>query len=282
MLIEMPASEYHAESAPQFADVPHLSASIGKILISKTPYHAWRAHPKLGNAEREEKEVFDIGSAAHDLLLEGTAARICVIDADDWRTKVAKEAREEARSNGLRPILSKHNAALQKMVEAARKFVAGSEVAGVFDDGKPEQTAIWKAGDVHCKARFDWLTNDSSMILDYKTTDYISPEFCTRQVERLGYDFQEAFYRRAVKHTRGVDPQFVFLFQETSEPYSCLLVACAPSLHEIAAANVQRAINLWGDCLATDTWPGYGGRIHWAEASAWKMSQYEQSLMEDE
>jgi len=281
MLLTIPAADYHAEKfAP---DAPaHLSASIGKILIRQTPMHAWRAHSKLNpDYTHEDSETFDIGSAAHDLLLEGSNAKICIVEADDWRTKAAKEAREEARSNGLRPILAKHNAALNRMVEAAKRFVSGSEVAGVFESGMPEKTVAWQEPNgVFCKSRLDWITDDRKLILDYKTTKYISPEFCTSQIERMGYDFQESFYRRANAKTGGVpNAQFVFLFQSTSAPYDCLLAACAPSVQEIADYDVASAIAIWGECMESGKWPGYGGRIHYAEASNYKMRQHEDNLI---
>jgi hypothetical protein len=50
-----------------------------------------RAHPKLNpQLERREDEKFDIGTAAHAIILEGFAA-VEVIDAPDWRTKAAQK-----------------------------------------------------------------------------------------------------------------------------------------------------------------------------------------------
>src|SRR5712675_710479 len=89
-------------------DAPSLSSSIAKILVNDTPLHAWMAHPKLNPAfEREEKEIFDLGTVAHALLLQGEHIAE-IIGAPDWRTKDAQMLRDDARSRGKIPILMKH------------------------------------------------------------------------------------------------------------------------------------------------------------------------------
>jgi hypothetical protein len=46
-----------------------------------------------------EEARFDLGRAAHQVLLEGNA-NVAVIEESDWRTKAAKDARDWARSRG--------------------------------------------------------------------------------------------------------------------------------------------------------------------------------------
>ena len=82
---------------------PSLSSHIAHRLITQSPLHAWYAHPRLNpRYVEEDSTAFDLGSCAHALLLEGEDS-IAVIEADDWRTKVAKEARAKARSKLPRP-----------------------------------------------------------------------------------------------------------------------------------------------------------------------------------
>src|SRR3990167_1335678 len=205
------AEVYHADPC----DESSLSSSVAKVLLNQSPRHAWMQHPKLNPDYRpEENSRFDLGSAAHALLLEGNQAKIAIIEADDWRTKKAKEERDEARANGLLPILVKHDFALKAMVKAANEFIETTELKGIFENGKPEQTVIWQEGDIWCRARPDWLTNDNKIILDYKTTDSAAPEVFIRQIPRMGYDLQSEFYDRGIYRLFDLMPVFNFLRQK--------------------------------------------------------------------
>ena len=269
-------ADYHADPAL----VPSLSNSIAKTIIQHSPYHAWLEHPKLNpKYQHRDSGTFDIGTAAHALLLEGNQAKIAIIEADDWRTKAAREVREEARSNGLTPILAKHNAAVNRMVDAAKSFIETTELRGIFQDGAPEQTLIWQEDDVYMRSRLDWLTADRRLILDYKSSASAEPRWFSRQIANMGYDMQAAFYLRGLAACGHPNAQFVFLAQEVEPPHACSLHAIAPSMYEIAQAKVQQAINIWRQCMKSGEWPAYNNQIHWAEATAWQMAQMEE-LME--
>src|SRR4051812_43711235 len=74
------AEDYHRDICPE----PSLSNSLAGILLSRSPKHAWLAHPRLNpNYKPEESKVFDKGSAAHALLLEGIDL-MEVIDPADY------------------------------------------------------------------------------------------------------------------------------------------------------------------------------------------------------
>ena len=276
---EMPAAEYHADPCP----TPSLSNSLAKILMNKSPLHAWCAHPKLNPEYRHfDDDKFDIGTAAHAMLLEGDNTKICVVDAQDWRTKAAQTARDEARSNGLTPILAKHDAAIKRMVTAAKSFIDTTEYEGIFQDGKPEQVVTWQEDDIWLRSMLDWLTTDRAVILDYKTTEDAAPEVFSRQIARMGYDMQAAFYTRGLMALGLPEPKFIFLAQETSYPHSCSLHTLTPALMEIANAKVDAAIALWGQCMKSGKWPAYTTRLCWAEPQAWQLAEHERTMVEQE
>ena len=270
------AAEYHADPCP----VPSLSSSIAGIIWHRTPLHGWMAHPRL-NPDRvqHESSTFDLGSAAHALILEGEESNLVIVDADDWRTKVAKEARDEARAAGKIPLLGKQYEAVALMAEEARHAIADSELAGIFDDGKPEQTVIAQDGETWLRGRFDWLTNDRKIILDYKTVGRsAAPEsFLRSSVFQFGYDIQAAMYTRLLA-LQGCqeDTKFVWLVQETEAPYACSLVGASPSMIESGNRKLDYVKRQWDECMATGIWPGYGKRIAWLEAPAWEIGKVEE------
>lgn len=276
---DMPAAEYHGDAG--HSGRIYLSNSIAKILLNQSPKHAWIAHPRLNpNWRPDDDSKFSIGTAAHALLLEGSNAKICVIDADDWRTKAAKEQRDEAFKNGLTPILRKHNAAVVRMVDAAKEFVERTAIMGIFERGKPEITMRWQEGELWFKSRPDFFTDDGRIMLDYKTTEDASPDAFSRQISRMGYDFQAEFYKRGAAANGHENVDFLILAQETEYPHACSLHAIHPALQEYARMRVERAVALWRDCLTRDYWPAYPTQVCVAMASNWQMAEMERMINE--
>lgn len=266
----IPAAKYHA--------MPQLSSSLAKILIVQSPLHAWTASPSLNqNYQSEEKETFDIGSAAHALLLEGQD-RMVVIEADDWRTKAAKEARDAARAEGKHPLLARKYQDVMKMRDVAVRAIAEcSDLSGLtLANGRSEHVIVWDEKGVACRARIDFLANGELVVLDYKSTTDATPRAFSRQIARMGYHYQDEFYSRGVAAVFGKRPKFIFLAQETTAPYACSFHGCAPSLLAIAEQDVNYAVRTWAECLAAGRWPGHSNRIHWAEAMPWQVTGTEE------
>lgn len=268
----MSYANYHREGGK-----PALSSSILKILATRSPYHAWCAHPVLNPDYREEhSDVFDYGTAAHALLLEGSETNLCVVDANDWRTKVAQLARDTAREKGQTPILARQLTKVRKMVYAAKEFIEQSEYPNMMELGVSEKPVAWNEQGVHCIAKPDRLHMD--VIMDYKSCDNAAPEAFSRQIGRMGYDLQAVFYMRGVPQAK----RFLFLAQETDEPFACSWHSLAPSMAEIANMRVDRAIATWRSCLASGKWPAYSTDVHFAEAPHWMLEVAEQIAEEKE
>jgi hypothetical protein len=288
----MSEDDYQADKV---ADQPSLSASIAKLLIAATPLHAWTAHPKLNpNYVREEKDIFDRGTIAHALLLQGlrTAHIIRAKNKDgevvsDWRTKAAKEERDEARAAGKIPILECQWHAVEAMVERARQQLdAHKEAKNAFTNGKPEQTLTWTdestdGQKVLCRARLDWLHDSFLLIDDYKSTGRdVNPETIASRIVD-DWEIQEAFYRRAVLKITGKEARFRFIAQENTEPYALTVIGLDPAFQWLGDKKVQHAIDLWAKCLKSNRWPSYPDRVcyptlpKWAEES-WLRKEMEQ------
>lgn len=271
-----------AESKPQrgSADadgVPALSASIAHLLVSKSALHAWHRHPRLNpNYISEESAEFDYGRAAHAVLLEGSEASLRVIEADDWRKKDAKEARDAARESGKTPLLTRQVHKVRAMVRAAQQYVESSELAGIFKAGDPEYSIKWREGQTLCRSRLDWISTDRRTVLDYKTTVSANPHSFLSMAIGYGYAMQEAFYRRGVKAVHGQEPRFVFLLQEKELPYACSLVAFDPAMQEMGDRQAQYAIDLWATYMQRNEWPGYPRRIAHLEPPAWYAARAEE------
>jgi hypothetical protein len=227
------------------------------------------------NFKTAEKDIFDIGKAAHSLFLEGIDKAV-VVNADSWRTKEAKEARDKARKEGMIPLLIEHYDRIKDMVDTANESLVNSEIGVRIKDGDSELSYLWREGETWCKVRPDWISRDRTIILDYKTTGQSAdPEAYTSIVTSTGLDIQDAFYGRGVNTVERSDPSFYFFVQETSEPYLCSLISLDEMFKDMGAQKVHRGIELWRKCLSTGKWPGYPSHIYTVEPKPWALAEWE-------
>jgi hypothetical protein len=272
-LYTMSAEEYHADPCP----TPSLSSSIAKILISRSPLHAWTEHARLNPAfVPEEKATYDRGSAAHALLLEGED-RMVVIEANDYRKAAAQEARDAARAAGKHPVLVAEYPNILKMRDVALASIAAcGDLSGMtLADGKAEPVLIWREGEIWCRARLDWLADDRRVIFDYKTTTNANPEDWVRTMAGLGGEIQCSFYRRGNEATGGPsDTKFIFGVQECEPPFAMSFIGMPPSFIDLGDSKVAEAIASYARCLTSNHWPAYSDRICWVEPPTWHVARW--------
>ena len=273
-LVSMTMAEYLALYA--------LSSGVAHTILSASPLHARFAQQN----ERTASSEMDIGTFAHAMLLEGGTSALVVVEADDWRTKAAKEQRDAARAEGKLPILAHKLSAVEAMVKAAQHYINTSDITGLWKDGKPEQTLIWTethdAGEVPCKARFDWL--GERYALHYKTTQAsVNPRAFSRLVANSGYDFALMFYLRGLNTVLpDNEAQHFILAQEQVAPYACKLFDLTSARADVAERQVERAIGVWARCQASGNWPAYDGSVHSIDLTAWELAQAEEDILTDQ
>jgi hypothetical protein len=269
----VPFDDYLADPCPQ----PSLSSSIALELVTRSPLHARHRHPRLGAAPREESTTADLGSVAHDLLLHGEG-KIVVVDADNWRTKAAREARDTARAEGRVPILAAKLDEARTMTDVAREFIATSEVRAEWERGASEQTIVVREAEAWLRCRPDRLSVRDEFCGHYKTTDGTArPEdFIRMTMRRMEYGFVLAFYQHVMLTAFGGGRQFI-LAQEQNAPYACALIGLTPAKLAIESARVNVAVQTWRRCMASNVWPAYSGRVHYAEPAAWELAQAEEA-----
>lgn len=277
---QISADVYHADPGAQ----PSLSASIAHTLLARSPQHAWWEHPRLNPMRRPRASgTLDNGTAAHALLFE--AQKPVIVDADDWRTKAAREARDEARAAGKVALLAKDAVVVQAMCDAIRRQLDQLECdPRPFTAGKPEQSLIWQEPNgVTCRARLDWLRDDRTAIDDLKTTTTASPrEWTRRRLWEDGKDIQAAFYLRGLRALTGSDAVWRFVVVENRPPYALSVIGLAPDALALANAKVETAIQTWARCLETDEWPAWPTQVCYAELPPWEEARWlEQQVLEE-
>lgn len=254
-------------------------------LVTESPWHCWTNNRHLNpHFVPEHSEAMDIGSIVHALLLEGSDAKVHLIQAtktegsgknkvdtgipvDDWKTTRAREERDKARAEGKFPILQSDYPAVQAMVASAKiQLAAFREHKDAFTGGQSEVTLKWLEDGVAASGRLDYLMGDKRRIYDYKTTGgTANPDRLSRQIFDMGYDIQGVWYTRGVRAVYDTEAEFYLVTQETYPPYALSIVGLDPSAKWYGERRVDLGLKLWKECTAKNEWPGYPAQTCWAE-----------------
>lgn len=270
---DLPASVYLRDPVPTELGGSLSNSGIKLLLPPNCPAifdHA-RRNPVFA-------DHFDFGHAAHAKVL-GVGAEIVTIHADDWRGKAAKEAKDKAHAEGKTPLLAKQAAVVDAMAAKVREHpVAAALLDPTY--GKPEQavfaqdqrTGVW------LRAMFDWLPNPSDgrlILVDYKTTaDNGNPDLFDRTMANFGYHRQAAFYRDiAAAVGLDDDPAFLFIVQSKEAPYLVSVVEPDQDAVRTGQKENRAAIDVYAQCTATGTWPGFGNDISAVTLPPWYVTK---------
>jgi hypothetical protein len=251
-------ADYRADPCP----VPSFTQSLCKVIIERSPKHAWIASPRLNpQFEYDDDTKFDIGNVAHRLIL-GRGKEIEVLDFADWRTKAAQQAREEAADAGRIGVLRHQFDQAFEMVEAARKQLARHEDRDAFTDGAGEVMIVWQEDGIWFRSLIDWLHDDLRTVDDFKTSGMsMAPHVIGMRAEAAGWHIQAAFIERGLDL---LDPagagrrRFRFIAQETDKPHALTSMHMNEYWMSMGRKKVDAAVALWRPALANNYWRGYG------------------------
>jgi hypothetical protein len=250
-------ADYHADPCPE----PSLSQSIAKILLERSPQHAWTAHPRLNEDwEEDNDKKFDLGNVAHALVL-GRGKDFYILPFLDYRTKAAQEARAAAHDAGRVAILRHQFEQAVEMNEIARARLMQHEDSDALVDGAYEVMLAWQEDGIWFRALVDFLSDNLRNVTDYKTTDMsVAPHVIGLRAEAAGWHIQAAFIERGLDI---LDPanigkrKFRFIAQETAPPHALTVMHMDEHWLTMGHKQVDMAASIWRRCIKSDNWPGY-------------------------
>lgn len=276
IVVETPGVYHLTDIAYHTDPVPGGSLSCSgakKLLPPSCPalYTYERANPP------ETTKTFDIGHAAHKLAL-GVGPDLVVVDAPDWRSKDAKQARDEIHASGGVPLLPADFAVVNDMARALKEHPIALDL---FSDGTPEASLFFRdePTGIMRRARLDWLPNAGSgrlVVPDYKTTRSADPEQFAKTAPDYGYPMQAAWYPDAIT-ALGIaeDIAFVFVIQMKTAPYLVSVVQLDVNAIRIGRLLNRRAIDLYARCTETGHWPGFVDDVALTSLPFWYERQFE-------
>lgn len=251
----MSAEEYHADRGSIS------STGLRTILAPSCPAQfKWeRDNPQ------PPKREFDLGNAVHTAVL-GEGHDIVVVDYPDWKKADARALRDVAYDAGKVPLLPKE----KKQVDAMAAVVRQHPIAGPLfapGSGIAERSIWWTdpATGIRCRVRPDWLKTLPGLTLcvDFKTCRDASPEAISKAIRDHGYHQQDPLYIDGIQ-AAGLAPdqcRFIFVFQSKQPPYLITVRELDQQSRDIGRAKNQRALRIYADCTATDTWPDWTGLV---------------------
>ncbi len=267
---------YHSDL---ICERPGLSSGLGRLLLNRSPRHAWHASPRLNpDFTPVEKKVFDVGRAAHRCVLGKGGDYVAypenlLAKNGAASTDAAREWAQEMRARGLTPLKAAEVDAVHDMAAEIMARLSFMDMA--FPPARSELTAIAEIDGVMCRARIDHAAEDPRQPLwDLKTTIDASPEAVMRTVMSYGLDFQAAHYTETWKAATGEDRNFNFLFVEKEPPHEVCIVRLDGDAMTMGRKRTARAREMWAHCLRSGNWPGYPAQIVQMPLPEWYQARW--------
>lgn len=228
--------------------------------------------------KRPTKKEFEIGTAAHSLVL-GTGPVLFELDAENMRTSKAKQEAEEARADGMIPLLPHEYRMVMDMAEALQRHPVASALFSP-ERGQAEVSMFWRDRPTGVMRRsrldhFPYPTNSRMILADYKSAAKADAVSAGKALHKFGYARQAATYLDGVQALGHADDEamYVICFQEKTEPYLVHIFEVDAMALAIAREQNRAALELYAECSAADHWPGWHD-IDLLSMPAWVESLY--------
>ena len=270
-------------------ETPRLSPSLAGLVLT-CPAKAYARHRLLGGEQSKSTVAMDKGKLFERLITGHGINDLAVLPFDDWRTKAAKEARDDAIAHGLIPV---KQCEMEEVVDAAQTIRGKIEgLIGLgFDDLDHQCRFEWEADGCACSGVLDCLTvaNDHAIIYDLKKTASANPAMLESSVVKYGYHIQHAAYIEVVEfvypHLKG-RIKAAYIFYEIESPHCVTVAQFDGPLRHLGASKWNAAKKAWLRCLERDEWPEYstddlGSGYAILRAKPWDIAQISEEFIDD-
>jgi hypothetical protein len=271
----LPIDVYHADRSA--------ISNSGLNDMRRSPRHFHALHLDPLRPAPEDKPSHLHGNLAHCATLEpdefdkrykvGPINDKRLVEWKDW----AKDIRKQV-GGGVTLITPNERAIALAQAESIR---SKPDVAALMSAGWPEVSAYWldPITGVRCRCRPDWRSPTGkrgrySILLDVKTYSNADPDEFRRQVERMAYHQQAAFYSDgyAIASQQPV-VGFVFVVVEDSYPFMSSAVMLDDDSLEAGRRLYRGGLDAYAKCLRENVWPGYSESIELIRLSSWRLQQ---------
>lgn len=256
----------------------------------RNPLKAWASHPKLGGGVGIDKPSFNLGRAAHMLVLQPDVfSEKVVVKPDDYSGNAAvwKQWLRDQKDSG-KTVISKSDE--EKLHGMAASIKRDKTIMKILADGQFEQTAIaqdpmtglW----LRCKPDF-LPRNHSQSPVDFKTARAADIQSFEKSTTEYGQIFQAAFYSMVLELTGRPRLDFyTFVVIETEPPHATAVYYIQDFTITEERNVVRDALIELADCVKNNHWPSYNGgnpteaRTPFWEVNKMQARQYRSAITE--
>lgn len=265
---------YHDIPIEQYHGGPGISKSgLDDIEQSPLHYFANRFDPRKPKVD-EDTAARLVGNLAHCALLEP--------DQFDKRYKVGPDVNKNTKVWKEFVEMHPNHVCIKPDQYQAAKWQAENmralpqvRDALAAPGGRPEVSAYWIdeiTGEL-CRCRPDWVapvTAGGVIPLDVKTYRSASPAEFARQIGRMRYHVQDAYYSDGFELASGAEVlAFVFVAVEVNWPHAASAVMLDDYSREQGRRDYRRNLDTYAQCRKTNVWPGYSTAIEQVSLPKW-------------
>ena len=221
--------------------------------IAKSP----RMYRHVVENSRPATRAMELGTASHVTLLEPTkiANHYAVYEGTKNRNSNEwKDFEKQAIASNRIPLKAGDMEAAFRIRDAV---MSDPIAAPYLKNCDREVTVVWVDDEtgILCKGRIDALRRDNVEV-DVKTCADVTPVHFARNLARLGYHIQRAFYRDGLRSIIKREPQHRIIAVEQAEPHDVVVFQLNEAALD-AGRNVYRdALTKIAECRASGRWPG--------------------------
>ena len=237
--------------------IPRFRQSMAKVLLSECPaifkaqYDAERRAPS---------RAMEKGTLVDQLVFGG--ANFTVIDAGDYRTKKAQEARDAARESGMVPVLADEYEPARRLAGAikARLLAEGIDLSRCHK----QETVQWTSAiGTLCEGTPDlWVEAPGGYLtIDLKCGHTANPDRLEYHLYEQGWHIQGAAYQEALNSWKCPGQHFI-VCAETKSGADCITIAPLSEMYmSIGRMSWEKAQRIWMTCWERNEWPEYTARL---------------------
>lgn len=228
---------------------------------------------------KESKTEFDIGNAAHWLILEGRNA----LDArtvEQPRTYQNDKGEVKAWTYAANVCKAWRDTHPGKVILTAADFATIDRMAAAVGEN-PDAVALLTGGEsevtfrvqhpafaVQCRADHYYKSATGAMCTDLKTCDSI--EQFKAHYFKFRYYYRAAFYQDVIEQADSVIPEFRFVVSEKNAPFRCEVFEPTEGDLELGRAEMLADLKTLRTCMQTGVWPGSKLGVQPIELTAWQ------------
>jgi exodeoxyribonuclease VIII len=237
--------DYHADDA---------LSKTGIVAAAIAPAVYYQA--KVLGQGKKDSQSMKMGRLFH-AIMDGSFPQIAVKGpAVKSRAEAAWKAFER-ENEGKVCLKPEEWDSLQRMASATRSFPPARDV--LERGGRYEVSFYWldDLTDLECKCRPDFITDDYSTVVDFKTT--VDPgHWAFREAAyRYHYYVSAAHTLAGVKACTGVEPErYLFVAQQSESPWLTAVYQATADEIKLGQDLIKRTLQTIKECKTTNVWPG--------------------------